>query len=66
MKANNSQTFSADTLKTPIGAVLLVMVSISPVPKFEPGPVSYFQTFVSSPEPAGPSNSSLRNDCRSS
>src|SRR5579863_4978722 len=36
----------------------LVMVSISPVPKLEPGPVSYIH-WESAPEPAGPLKSSL-------
>src|SRR5438045_1807316 len=40
-------------------AVLLVIVSISPVPKLLPGPVSYFQTPVSRPVPAAPLKSSL-------
>src|SRR6202042_3842489 len=38
--------------------VELVMVSISPVPKFEPGPVSYSHC-ESAPEPPDPLKSSL-------
>src|SRR4051812_5316484 len=41
-------------------AALFVMVSISPVPKLLPGPVSYFQAAVSTPDPAAPLNSSLQ------
>src|SRR5439155_20964630 len=41
-------------------AVLLVIVSISPVPKLLPGPVSYFHVPVSSPVPAAPLKSSLQ------
>src|SRR5690242_14671465 len=40
--------------------VLLVMVSISPVPKLLPGPVSYFQVPVFTPVPEAPLNSSLQ------
>src|SRR5690242_16399750 len=39
--------------------VLLVIVSISPVPNVEPGPVSYFQA-LSTPVPAAPLKSSLQ------
>src|SRR5580692_128145 len=39
--------------------VELVMVSISPVPKLEPGPVSYIH-WESAPEPAAPLKSSLK------
>src|SRR4051794_19005237 len=39
--------------------VELVIVSISPVPKFEPGPVLYIQFAVFTPLPAGPLKSSL-------
>src|SRR5262245_12732234 len=39
--------------------VELVIVSISPVPKFEPGPVSYIH-WESAPEPAAPLKSSLK------
>src|SRR5580692_6636947 len=38
--------------------VEFVIVSISPVPKLEPGPVSYIH-WVSAPEPAAPLKSSL-------
>src|ERR1051325_12118964 len=38
--------------------VLLVMVSISPVPKLLPGPVSYFQVPVFTPVPDAPVKSS--------
>ena len=48
----------APSLKTL--AVLFVMVSISPVPKLRPGPVSYFHTVVSAPVPAAPVKSSLQ------
>src|SRR3954452_8397926 len=41
-------------------AGLFVMVSISPVPKLLPGPVSYFQAPASTPDPAAPLNSSLQ------
>src|SRR6185437_14906506 len=41
-------------------AVLFVMVSISPVPKLLPGPVSYFQVPVFTPAPEAPLNSSLQ------
>src|SRR3954462_493172 len=44
--------------KTLLG--LLVIVSISPVPKVLPGPVSYFQAPVSTPVPAAPVKSSLQ------
>ena len=37
----------------------MVIVSISPVPKLEPGPVSYIH-WESAPEPAAPSKSSLK------
>src|SRR3954470_7814451 len=40
--------------------VLLVMVSISPVPQLLPGPVSYFQVPVFRPEPEAPLKSSLQ------
>src|SRR5690349_3755071 len=40
--------------------VLFVMVSISPVPKLLPGPVSYFQVPVFTPVPDAPLNSSLQ------
>src|SRR6185312_13096565 len=39
-------------------AVLLVIVSISPVPKLLPGPVSYFQVPVLTPVPDAPVKSS--------
>src|SRR5215469_9441947 len=39
--------------------VELVMVSISPVPKLEPGPVSYFQFAELTIEPAAPAKLSL-------
>src|SRR3569833_1226280 len=41
-------------------AVLSVIVSISPVPKLLPGPVSYFQVPVSRPDPLAPEKSSLQ------
>jgi len=40
--------------------VLLVIVSISPVPKLLPGPVSYFQSAPLTPVPAAPLKSSLQ------
>src|SRR4029077_15111803 len=40
-------------------AVLFVIVSISPVPKLLPGPVSYFQSAVLTPVFAAPVKSSL-------
>jgi hypothetical protein len=40
--------------------VLLVIVSISPVPKLLPGPVSYFQVPVFRPVPPAPVKSSLQ------
>src|SRR5690242_21227922 len=39
--------------------VELVMVSISPVPKLEPGPVSYFQLAELTCDPAAPAKLSL-------
>ena len=39
--------------------VEFVIVSISPVPKLEPGPVSYFQLAALTPEPAAPAKLSL-------
>ncbi|HEY3904185.1 MAG TPA: hypothetical protein VGM14_09810 [Streptosporangiaceae bacterium] len=39
--------------------VELVMVSISPVPKLDPGPVSYFQFAELTGEPAAPAKPSL-------
>ena len=39
--------------------MLFVIVSISPVPKLEPGPVSYFHVPVFRPVPAVPVKSSL-------
>src|SRR4051794_23975187 len=41
-------------------AVLLVIVSVSPVPKLLPGPGSYFQFAASTPVPAAPLKSSLQ------
>src|SRR6476659_873715 len=41
-------------------AVLLVMVSISPVPKLLPGPVSYFHVPVLTPVPEAAEKSSLQ------
>src|SRR5216684_2141695 len=54
---------SAVMLRSPLPSrwtllVEFVMVSISPVPKFEPGPVSYIH-WESAPEPAAPLKSSL-------
>ncbi|MFF3889965.1 hypothetical protein [Streptomyces sp. NPDC001914] len=40
--------------------MLLVMVSISPVPKLLPGPVSYFHRLWSMPVPDAPLKSSLQ------
>src|SRR5689334_13278614 len=43
--------------------VELVIVSISPVPKLEPGPVSYIH-WEPAPEPAAPLKSSLNTVCQ--